>query len=160
MPVYIIPDGKIADETMSTITRSQVPLIAGPVLAEMIAAGSDAPIAILSLTEEQLQVLVRNMSHFVSEAPTFVTAVPGLQYRSTWMMTASKLFPVDWTELESKLLKSGSRAPDVPTIETRSREKESRTHSASRLDDFSKALEAHGNPGGHPSDSEPDTDQV
>jgi hypothetical protein len=66
-----------------------------------------------------LHVINRNAKQLITEMPSVVMAVPGMIYSAEWNIAASFYPIMDFTELESKIAKSGTIAHDVDQLEKR-----------------------------------------
>lgn len=112
MPIYIIPalsSDRDSQQVRDLAKRARVPLVEPDKLFEIYTA-FPASIVLLSLSDHSLNALTSNVDELLPEAPTAIFNVPGALYSHSWTLLSQKfaLYPVDWKEIEVKLLKSGT----------------------------------------------------
>lgn len=120
--MYLIPKGTIDTAAMAMIARAGAPFVDPIKLAEMFALAPSSML-LAQVDFEQVAILTRYNTQFSDEPFTIVMGVPGLVYRSDWMMTAAQCPRIDWTEFEGKLAKSGLTAMTSRESETRAAHK-------------------------------------
>lgn len=106
---YIFPKGEISSSVTTLISRSRVPYIDPGRLADLYKEEVH-PNSLLQLDLDQVSLLTRYPQQLMDQDLVVVTNVPGLVYKSDWMMTAASLPRIDWIELEGRLAKSGLTA--------------------------------------------------
>lgn len=107
--MYIHPKGNIDSAALALVSRSRVP-VADPVHLHQLYAAGPLEHALVAVNVEQAALLVRYPGELAPSELTLVTNVPGLVYRSDWMMATAALPRIDWLELEGRLAKSGLTA--------------------------------------------------
>lgn len=106
--MYLLPKGDIDSASMSLISRSRVPLLDPVKLVELFTnPGFHSEHALVQVSLEQAGLLSRYPSQLTTSDMTMVTNVPGLVYRSDWMMLLASIPRLDWLEIEGRLAKSG-----------------------------------------------------
>lgn len=107
--MYLHPKGNIDSAAAAMITRSRAPVL-DPVHLYQMYGTTPTEHALVAVSVEQAALLVRYPGELASSDMTVVTNIPGLVYRSDWMMAVAALPRVDWLELEGRLAKSGLTA--------------------------------------------------
>lgn len=120
--IYVVPTGTLSAESATILARSQVPVIGDGILGAKLIKAAAVAKAVLQVTEDELILLTRHAAHLLDEAPLVLVAVPGLVYPGPWMMTATRIHPVDWLTLEASLTKAGFIANDPATLGARAKE--------------------------------------
>lgn len=134
--MYIFPKGAVDAAALAMISRSRVPYADPLHLYEVyeIAAENDISHALVQLSLEQTALLTRYGGELAPSDVTLLVNVPGIVYRSDWMMAAAALPRIDWMEMEGRLAKSGlvafssatraegSRAPSILPLAVQSEE--------------------------------------
>lgn len=112
MPIYIIPtlsSDRDSQQVRELAKRARVPLVEPDKLFEIYSAFPSS-VVLLSLGDQSLNALTSNVDELLPEAPTAIFNVPGALYTHSWTLLSQKfaLYPIDWKEIEVKLLKSGT----------------------------------------------------
>lgn len=107
--MYLHPKGNVDSSAAALITRSRAPVL-DPVHLHQLYGAVPLEHALVAVSVEQAALLVRYPSELAASDLTIVTNVPGLVYRSDWMMATAALPRVDWMEMEGRLAKSGLTA--------------------------------------------------
>jgi len=110
MSVYIVPDAGDFSEITEVSKKAGVEIISAQTIRQLIMETASKPIVISSIRGQDLLVLNRHAPTLIDELPTVVMSVPGIVYTGEWVSLASSFPAIDWTELASKLSKSGHLA--------------------------------------------------
>lgn len=137
MPYYLIPELRdSAREITDLTTKAGVDLVLIKKLYDLAPVIPPQGIVILSIGEDDLMVLMRNMQTLLPELPTAVVAAPDLTYSAVWNRLAAPLPDVDWSELSGKMAKSGLLSNDTEQASSRSgRTDRERVNFARHFDD-------------------------
>lgn len=119
MTVYVIPNQGDFDTLLSMIKKASVPLITPGTVREFIIESTVAPVVVAAVSPEQLLVLTRHAQTLLDEVPFALISVPGPVYTGDWVTMASTFPPLDYTELERKLAKSGHVSMDTKSLSSR-----------------------------------------
>lgn len=123
MSTYILPLVGEFDKISDLATRARVPVTTVSTIREYILATQDGTMHIVAVSSRDLMIMARHAQTLLTEMPTVVISAPGLIYEGSWLTHATAFPAVDWTELEAKMLKSGtlSHTPEQLEDVTRSR---------------------------------------
>lgn len=130
MPYYIVPelhDSSI--EIVELAQRAKVELVRVQHLYDLAQVIPAPGLVIVSIDEEHLMILMRNLATLLPETPTVVGAVPGVQYSPSWNRLSATLPDIDYMELSGKLAKSGLLASSTEDASNRTIGNDRRTAS-------------------------------
>nr|QYF49689.1 MAG: hypothetical protein [Guangxi cysto-like virus 2] len=117
MSIYIVPHVGDFDKISEISKRARVEVATVNTVREFILATHGKPIMIAAVSSRDLMILARYASTLLDEMPTVVISAPGLIYEGGWSTHATAFPPIDWTELEGKLSKSGTLATNPDDLE-------------------------------------------
>lgn len=120
MSTYIVPQEGNFDALTELTQRAGVTQITPKALRELVIEDAQNSVLVGALNTEHILILNRYASQLLEEVPTVVIGVPGLAYSGEWYTLAASFPPIDWSEFEKKLAKSGSTAYTKEDLEVRS----------------------------------------
>lgn len=110
MSTYLIPDSGNFDELSERVKTAGATLITPQSVRELILNENDSTLVIAGVSAMDMMVISRHSDTLMAEMPSVVMSVPGIIYPGDWMSAAAIFPPMDFKEIEGKLLKSGTTA--------------------------------------------------
>lgn len=119
MPIYLTPVAGEQDEIISLSSKAGIHYANPVTVRDFIIEANEHSHVIFGVTTEILMTLTRHANQLLSEMPSVVLAVPGLIYQADWNIAATAFHTLDYTEIQSKLSKSGLVAHVTEDLEKR-----------------------------------------
>lgn len=117
--IYIAPEGTGESNEMEELAhKAGVPVVLVEKLFHLVQR-TDDPIIIARMKTNDVVVLMRHLSTLLPEIPTVLINAPGSRQSSEFMSVTASLPSIDWTELSSKLAKSGLLSQTTEQAEER-----------------------------------------
>lgn len=108
MPYYLIPAlSDSATEITDLAQKAKVDIVRVQHLYDLAPFIPAPGLVIISIREQELLVLMKNLETLLPEVPTVVAATPGTDYTPAWNRMGAPLPAIDYNELSGKLAKSG-----------------------------------------------------
>jgi hypothetical protein len=119
MPIYFVPTTGEHEKVIELGSKAGIHVSFPTTVRDFIIESSEHSHAIFGMTTESLMTLTRHAKQLLVEMPSVVMSVPGIVYTADWNIAATSFHPLDWTEIESKLSKTGLVAHEIDDLEKR-----------------------------------------
>jgi hypothetical protein len=119
MPIYFVPTTGDHEKLIDLGSKAGIHVSFPATVRDFIIESAEHSHGIFAMTTESLMTLTRHAKQLLSEMPSVVLSVPGVVYTADWNIAATSFHPLDWSEIESKLSKTGLVAHEIDDLEKR-----------------------------------------